>query len=323
MSQEEILTETRNRYVLYPIKYPEIWKMYKNALASFWLTEEIDFSKDIDDWEKRMTENERTFIENVLAYFSASDGLVDENLMTRFYTEVKVPEIRAFYTVQAVMETIHSETYSLMIDTFVKDPEKRERLFDGMNRIPGIKKKAIWSSRWMEDKDASFAQRLVGFAVTEGIFFQSAFASIYWLKERGLMNGLCASNVLISRDESMHTEFAILLYSMLQEKLEQAEIEAIIIEAVSIEIEFITESIPCSMLGMNNILMAEYVKFVADRLVVQLGYHKIYDVQNPFPFMERMSLGNKDNFFETRSLEYSKANVGQSNAFDFSITEDF
>ena len=274
---EEILTETKNRFVLYPIKYPEVWKMYKTALASFWLVEEIDFSKDIDDWEKKLTENERSFIENVLAYFSASDGLVDENLMTRFYSEVKVPEIRAFYTVQAVMETVHSETYSLMIDTFVKDSDKKTTLFNGMSTISGIKKKAEWSSRWMNDLDAPFSQRLLGFAITEGIFFQSAFASIYWLKERGLMNGLCASNVLISRDESLHTEFAILLYSMLNHRLEEPTVHDIIKEAVSIEIEFITESIPCSMLGMNNELMSEYVKFVADRLVVQLGYRKIYE----------------------------------------------
>ena len=320
---EEILTETRNRYVLYPIKYAEVWKMYKTALASFWMTEEIDFSKDIDDWENKLSSNERTFIENVLAYFSASDGLVDENIMTRFYTEVKVPEIRAFYTIQAAMETIHSETYSLMIDTLIKDREKRETLFDGMNKIPGIKRKTEWSMRWMDSTDAPFSQRLIGFAITEGIFFQSAFASIYWLKERGLMNGLCASNVLISRDESLHTEFAILLYSMLENKLDEECVKNIVKEAVDIEIEFITESIPCSMLGMNNTLMSEYVKFVADRLIVQLGYTKIYEATNPFPFMERMSLGNKDNFFETRSLDYSKANVGLSNIFDFSITEDF
>ena len=321
--EEDILTESRNRFVLYPIKYPEIWKMYKTAVSSFWVSEEIDFSKDIDDWENKMSENERIFIENILAFFSYSDGLVDENLITRFYNDVKIPEARAFYTFQMAIETVHSETYSLMLDNLVKDQTKRELLFNGMNSIPGIKRKADWSIRWMEVQDVPFSQRLIAFSVIEGLFFQSAFASIYWLKERGLMNGLTSSNVLISRDESLHVEFAILLYSMIKNKLPEVVVHDLIREATEIEIEFITESIPCSMLGMNHLLMAEYVKFVADRLVVQLGYDKLFHASNPFPFMERMSLGNKDNFFETRSLDYSKANVGQSNVFDFSITEDF
>ena len=324
-TQEDILTETRNRFVLYPIQYQDIWKMYKTAVGSFWQVEEIDFSKDIDDWNNKLNENERNFIENILAFFAASDGLVDENLITRFYQDVKVPEAKAFYAFQIAAETIHSETYSLMLNSFVKDPTKRDKLFNGIHTIPGIRKKAEWSMKWIEHPDAPFSLRLLAFAIIEGVFFQSAFASIYWLKERNIMNGLCSSNVLISRDESLHVEFAILLYSTLKNKQDQSIVHEVIKEAVEIETEFITESIPCSLLGMNNTLMSEYVQFVADRLAVQLGYDKIYDAKNPFPFMERMSLENKDNFFETRSLDYSKANIGQtqSNIFDFSITEEF
>jgi ribonucleoside-diphosphate reductase subunit M2 len=324
-TQEDILTETRNRFVLYPIQYQDIWKMYKTAVGSFWQVEEIDFSKDIDDWNNKLNENERNFIENILAFFAASDGLVDENLITRFYQDVKVPEAKAFYAFQIAAETIHSETYSLMLNSFVKDPTKRDKLFNGIHTIPGIRKKAEWSMKWIEHPDAPFSLRLLAFAIIEGVFFQSAFASIYWLKERNIMNGLCSSNVLISRDESLHVEFAILLYSTLKNKQDQSTVHEVIKEAVEIETEFITESIPCSLLGMNNTLMSEYVQFVADRLAVQLGYDKIYDAKNPFPFMERMSLENKDNFFETRSLDYSKANIGQtqSNIFDFSITEEF
>lgn len=320
---EEILTESVNRFVLYPIKYTGIWNMYKKAVASFWTVEEIDFSKDINDWENKLTENERTFIENILAFFSYSDGLVDENIMTNFYNDVKIPEARAFYTFQAAIESLHSETYSLMIDTYVKDQEKRNKLFDGMHAIPSIKKKADWGIKWMSDKNATFAQRLVAFAIIEGIMFQASFAAIYYLKERNLMPGLCSSNVLISRDEGLHTEFAILLYSMLKNKLDEDVVKSILKEAVDIEIEFITESIPCSMIGMNNTLMTEYIKFVADRLIVQLGYSKLYDAKNPFPFMERLSLENKDNFFEQRSLDYSKANVGKKDVHHFSIDEDF
>lgn len=322
-AQEEILQEPVNRFVLYPIKYNEIWKMYKTAVSAFWQVEEIDFSKDIDDWQNKLNDNERTFIEHILSFFAASDGLVDENIVTRFYNDVKIPEARAFYTFQMAIESVHSETYSLMIDTFVKDPVRKEKLLDGMHKIPGIQKKAEWTMKWIESPDAPFAMRLLAFAVVEGTFFQSSFASIYWLKERNLMPGLAASNVLISRDESMHVSFGVLLYSMLKNKLDESVVHELVKEAVAIEIEFITESIPCSMLGMNNDLMSDYVKFVADRLVVQLGYNKIYDAKNPFPFMERMSLENKDNFFETRSLDYSKANIGQTNIYDFSTTEDF
>jgi ribonucleoside-diphosphate reductase subunit M2 len=320
---EEILTETTNRFVLYPVKYTPIWNMYKTALSAFWQVEEIDLSKDIDHWENKLNENERNFIENILSFFAASDGLVDENLVTRFYNDVKIPEARAFYTFQMAMETVHSEMYSLMLDTFVKDPIKRDKLFNGMNTIPAIKKKADWTVKWIEDQDAPFAQRLVAFAVVEGIMFSGAFASIYWLKERNLMPGLCASNVAISRDESLHTEFAILLYSYLSNKLSQEQVYSIIKEAVDIEIQFITESIPCNMLGMNSNLMSEYVQYVADRLLTQLGCDKIYNTSNPFPFMDRIAMENKVNFFEERPLEYNKANVGKTDVYDFSLDEDF
>jgi len=320
---EEILTDDGNRFVLFPIKYPEIFKMYKVASSAFWQVEEVDLSKDIDDWENKLNDNERNYIEQVLAFFAASDGLVDENLVTRFYNDVKVPEARAFYTFQMAMESVHSEMYSLMIDTFIKDNSKKEKLFNGMHTIPAIKKKAEWTTKWMENVDEPFSVRLVAFAIVEGIFFSSAFASIYWLKERNLMPGLCASNVLISKDESLHTEFAILLYLMLKNKIDETKIHELIKEAVDIEVEFITESIPCSLLGMNNELMSEYVKFVADRLVVQLGYSKIYDAKNPFPFMDRINLESKSNFFEERNLEYGKSKVGKKDVYKFTIDADF
>jgi len=320
---EEILTDDGNRFVLFPIKYPEIFKMYKVASSAFWQVEEVDLSKDIDDWENKLNDNERNYIEQVLAFFAASDGLVDENLVTRFYNDVKVPEARAFYTFQMAMESVHSEMYSLMIDTFIKDNSKKEKLFNGMHTIPAIKKKAEWTTKWMENVDEPFSVRLVAFAIVEGIFFSSAFASIYWLKERNLMPGLCASNVLISKDESLHTEFAILLYLMLKNKIDETKIHDLIKEAVDIEVEFITESIPCSLLGMNNELMSEYVKFVADRLVVQLGYSKIYDAKNPFPFMDRINLESKSNFFEERNLEYGKSKVGKKDVYKFTIDADF
>ena len=323
LGDEEILTESTNRFVLYPVKYTDIWTMYKTAVSAFWQVEEIDLSKDIEHWENKLNSNERLFIENILAFFAASDGLVDENLVTRFYNDVKIPEARAFYTFQMAMETVHSEMYSLMLDTFVKEQSKRDKLFNGMNTIPAIKKKADWAMKWIESETAPFSQRLVAFAIVEGIMFSGAFASIYWLKERNLMPGLCASNVAISRDESLHTEFAILLYHYLKNKLSQQELQSIINEAVDIEIEFITESIPCNMLGMNADLMSDYIRYVADRLIVQLGGDKIYNVSNPFPFMDRIALENKVNFFEERPLEYNRANVGKTDVYDFSLDEDF
>lgn len=322
MESEELLTETKNRFVIYPIKYDKIWKMFKTAESSFWTAEEIDLSKDIDDWEK-LSDNERYFIKHILAFFAASDGIVNENLALRFYNEVKIAEARAFYGFQVAIENIHSEIYSLMIDTFIKDNQEKDNLFNAIDTIPCIKKKADWALRWIEDKDTTFAKRLIAFAVVEGIFFSGAFCSIFWLKERGLMPGLCTSNEFISRDEGLHCEFATLLYSMIKNRLSEEEVSDLIREAVDIEIEFITDAIPCNLLGMNAELMKEYIKFVADRLIVQLGYEKLYNVRNPFPFMDRISLEHKTNFFENRESNYSKANVGQKNAHEFSIDEEF
>jgi ribonucleoside-diphosphate reductase subunit M2 len=322
-TEEELLTEEKNRFVLYPVKYDQIWKMYKTAVSSFWTTEEIDFSKDTNDWSDKLNDNERFFISNILAFFAGSDGIVNENLAGRFLNDVMIPEAKAFYGFQIAMEFIHSETYSLMIDTFIKDTFEKERLFNAINTIPCIQKKAEWAIRWIENKEAAFAMRLIAFAIVEGIFFSGAFCSIFWLKERGLMPGLCMSNEFISRDEGLHTEFAILLYSMIHQKLEPNVVHDIVKDAVDIEIEFITDSIPCNLLGMNAELMKEYIRFVADRLVVQLGYDKIYEAKNPFPFMDRINLEHKTNFFENRESNYSKAKVGQKNIYELSIDADF
>lgn len=319
---EELLTENKSRYVIYPIKYHEIWKMFKTAESAFWTAEEVDLSKDIDDWEK-LNDNERFFIKNILAFFAASDGIVNENLSSRFYKEVMIPEAKAFYGFQIAIELIHSEMYSLMIDTYVKDTQEKHKLFNAIDTIPCVRKKAEWALKWIENKDASFATRLIAFAVVEGIFFSGAFCSIFWLKERGLMPGLCTSNEFISRDEGLHTQFAVLLYSMIKNKLEQVDVHALVEEAVNIETEFITDSIPCNLLGMNSNLMSEYIKFVADRLLVQLGYEKLYQAKNPFPFMDRICLEHKSNFFENRESNYAKAKVGQQNVYEFSIDEEF
>jgi ribonucleoside-diphosphate reductase beta chain len=321
---EDLLVESKNRFVIFPIRYNDIWKMYKLAEGSFWTAEEIDLAKDLDDWNK-LNDNEQTFLKNILAFFAASDGIVNENLSSRFMNEVVIPEARCFYGFQIAIENIHSETYSLLIDTYIKDQEEKERLFDANNSIPCVKRKADWAFKWITSKNDSFAHRLVAFAAVEGIFFSGAFCAIFWLKERGLMPGLTFSNELISRDEGLHTEFAILLYSMLKNKLTKEEIHCLIKDAVNIEIEFITESIPCQMLGMNASLMTQYIKFVADRLVAQLGYEKIYNASNPFDFMDRIGLQLKSNFFESRVAEYSKANVGNDSKdnFKFTLDEDF
>ncbi len=322
--EEQLLKENDNRFVIFPIKYDDIWKMYKLAVSSFWTAEEIDLGKDLDDWNK-LSENEQYFIKHVLAFFAGSDGIVNENLSARFMNEVQVPEAKFFYGFQIAIESIHSEAYSLLIDTYIKDRQEKEHLLNAIHTIPCIKKKADWALQWISSKEDSFAHRLVAFAAVEGIFFSGAFCAIFWLKERGLMPGLTFSNELISRDEGLHTEFAVLLYSMLQNKLSQEEIHAIISDAVEIENEFITESIPCSLLGMNASLMTQYIRFVADRLVVQLGYDKIYNTSNPFDFMERIGLSLKSNFFEHRPSEYSKANVGNDSKelFNFTLDEDF
>jgi len=304
---EPLLQPDNTRYVMFPIKDNEIWKMYKKQVDCFWVVQEVDTSKDLMDWQK-LSDDERHFISMVLAFFSSSDGIVLENLGVRFMTDVQLAEARAFYGFQIAMENVHSEMYSTLIDTYIKDSDERYKLFNAIENYPCIAKKANWAKKWISDNRSSFASRLVAFAVVEGIFFSSAFASIYWIKKRGLMPGLTFSNELISRDEALHTEFAVLLYSKLQRKLSKKRIHDIIQEAVSIEKEFITEAIPCRMIGMNAKMMIQYIEFVADRLCSQLGYDKIYNSANPFDFMELISIESKVNFFERTNSEYSLAN---------------
>jgi ribonucleotide reductase beta subunit family protein with ferritin-like domain len=326
METEILLTEDAKRLTIFPIKYENIWDMYKKAVSSFWTAEEVDLSKDIDDFNS-LNENERNFIKNILAFFSSSDTIVNINLGERFLNEVQLLEAKFFYSFQMTIENIHSETYSLLIDTYFKDPKEKHEAFNAIQYTPCIKKKADWCFRWINDKDASFAQRLLAFAIVEGVFFSGAFCSIFWLKERGLMPGLCFSNELISRDEGMHVEFAVLLYSMIKDRLSQEVVHQIIREAVEVEKNFIIESIPCSMLGMNAELMGSYIEFVADRLLVQLNYDKIWNAGNPFPFMERISIETKSNFFESRVSQYSKANVGSKQEHSelrrFTLDADF
>lgn len=295
--------------------------MYKKQVDSFWRAEEVDLSKDLTDWAK-LTPDEKHFISMILAFFAASDGIVLENLAVRFMGDVQISEARAFYGFQIAMENIHSEMYSLLIDTYIKDSDEKDRLFNAVSNYPCIKKKADWAKKWIGDNRSSFAARLVAFACIEGIFFSGAFCSIYWLKKRGLMQGLTFSNELISRDEALHTEFAIMLYNKLQKKMNKARIYEIIKEAVEIEIEFICDALPCRLIGMNSELMSQYIKFVADRLCLQLGYDKIYNVTNSFSFMELISLQSKPNFFERRVDEYSLANKTKSSDV-FEFTEDF
>jgi ribonucleoside-diphosphate reductase subunit M2 len=305
-SQTEILLQDDNRYVMFPIKSQPVWDMYKKALESFWRCEEVDLSKDLVHW-KTLTPNEKHFISHILAFFAASDGIVLENLAVRFMSDVQLAEVRAFYGFQIAMENIHSEMYSLLIETYIKNNDEKDKLFNAVDNFPCIKKKADWALKWAGDKRSSFATRLIAFACVEGIFFSGAFCSIYWLKKRGLMPGLTFSNELISRDEALHTEFAVLLYGMLNKQLKKERVHDIIKEAVSIEQEFITEALPCRLIGMNDKLMNEYIEFVADRLAVQLGYKKIYNTPNPFSFMEMISIEGKTNFFERRVGEYALA----------------
>ena len=310
------LLQDDNRYVMFPILNQGIWEMYKKALESFWRCEEVDLSKDLKDWEG-LSSDERHFISMILAFFAASDGIVLENLAMRFMSDVKLSEARAFYGFQIAMENIHSEMYSLLIETYIKDKDQKNKLFTALDNFPCIKKKADWAIKWINDKRSSFATRLVAFACVEGIFFSGAFCSIYWLKKRGLMPGLTFSNELISRDEALHTEFAVLLYNQLEKKNKKDKIYEIIKEAVEIEKEFIVEALPCRLIGMNSKLMCEYIEFVADRLIVQLGYKKIYEVPNPFPFMELISIEGKTNFFEKRVGEYALADKSKdSTIFD-------
>lgn len=311
MSQEHILTESKDRYVMFPIQNNEIWDMYKKQIDCFWRVEEVDLSKDLNDWNG-LTENERYFIKMIIAFFAASDGIVLENLGLRFMKEVQLSEARAFYGFQMAMENIHSEMYSLLIDTYIKKKEEKNSLFHSLENFPSIKKKGDWAIKWIQDENTTFAIRLIAFACVEGIFFSGAFCSIYWLKQRGLMPGLTFSNELISRDEALHTEFAVLLFKNLQNKPERFVIEEIIKEAVEIEKEFICSSLPCKLISMNSKSMSEYIEFVADRLIQQLGYSKIYNTSNPFDFMELISIEGKTNFFEKRVGEYALANKEKS-----------
>jgi len=318
---EILLQENKDRFVILPINYPDIWNHYKRHQASFWTAEEIDLSADLKDWAL-LNDGERHFISHVLAFFAASDGIVNENLAVNFMSEVQLPEARCFYGFQIMMENIHSETYALLIDTYIKNAVEKYKLFHAIDTIPAVKKKAEWALRWIEK--GNFAQRLVAFAAVEGIFFSGSFCSIFWLKKRGLMPGLTFSNELISRDEGLHCEFACLLYSMLKQKLSEKEIHDIIGDAVTIEKEFITEALPVGLIGMNAGLMQQYIEFVADRWSTELGCSKMFNSINPFDFMEMISLQGKTNFFEKRVGDYQKSGV-MSNVTEqvFTTEEDF
>jgi len=307
IATDPLLTEDPDRYVMFPIQDHDIWSMYKRQVDCFWRAEEIDFSKDMASW-KTLSKDEKYFIKMILAFFAGADGIVLENLGTRFMTEVQLSEARAFYGFQIAMENIHSEAYSLLIDTYVKDSVEKDRLFKAMDNFPCIKKKADWATKWINDKRSNFATRLIAFACVEGIFFSGAFCSIFWLKKRGKMPGLTFSNELIARDEALHTEFAVLLYKKLLKKVPKKRVIEIVKEAVEIEREFICDALPCKLISMNSKLMSQYIEYVADRLIVQLGYDKIYDVTCPFDFMEQISIEGKTNFFEKRVGEYALAN---------------
>ncbi|KAK7870721.1 hypothetical protein R5R35_009873 [Gryllus longicercus] len=305
---EPLLRENPRRFVIFPIQYEDIWRMYKKAEASFWTAEEVDLSKDLSHWEK-MKPEERHFISHVLAFFAASDGIVNENLVERFSQEVQITEARCFYGFQIAMENVHSEMYSLLIDTYISDPSEREFLFNAVETLPCVKKKADWALNWISSKHATFGERVVAFAAVEGIFFSGSFAAIFWLKKRGLMPGLTFSNELISRDEGLHCDFACLMFKHLVQKPTEEEVKSIIINAVEIEQEFLTDALPVGMIGMNSELMKRYIEFVADRLLVELGFSKVYNSENPFDFMEHISLEGKTNFFEKKVGEYQKCGV--------------
>lgn len=315
---EPLLVADDNRFVMFPIKHQDIWLMYKKQIDCFWRAEEIDLSKDVDHW-KRLDSGEQHFISMILAFFAASDGIVLENLASRFMTDVQLSEARAFYGFQIAMENIHSECYSMLIEAYIKDVGEKNRLFNAIDNFPCIKKKADWAQKWIHDDQSSFATRLVAFACVEGIFFSGAFCSIFWLKKRGIMPGLTFSNELISRDEALHCEFAILLYSKLRTQLDNNVFYDIIRAAVEIETEFICSALPCKLIGMSSTRMTQYIQFVADRLCIQMGYDKIFGATNPFDFMELISLESKSNFFERKISEYSLADrTDSTSAFEFS-----
>jgi len=319
---EPILQENKDRFVLLPIKHGEIWDMYKKAEASFWTAEESDLSSDMQDWENKLSADEKHFIKHVLAFFAASDGIVNENLAINFMNEVQYPEARCFYGFQIMMENIHSETYSLLIDSYIKDPKEKDYLFHALDNLECVSKKGEWALRWISN--GTFAERLIAFAAVEGIFFSGSFCSIFWLKKRGLMPGLTFSNELISRDEGLHCDFACLLYSELTNKLPVEKVTDIIRNAVEIEKEFVSDALPVRLIGMNATMMCQYIEFVADRLLVALGCSKTYNATNPFDFMEMISLQGKTNFFEKRVAEYVKSGVGTSKEDQkFTLDEDF
>ena len=323
--REPVLNPINNRFVLFPIREPKLWQLYKKQQACFWTAEEIQLNKDREDW-KNLNANEQHFIKNILAFFAGSDGIVFENLDTRFLQEIQIPEIKAIYAFQGYIEQVHSETYSLLIDTYVTEPDEKARLFNSIQTIPCVAKKAEWALKWINDKNAPFSKRLIAFACVEGIFFSGSFCAIYWLKTRKIMPGLTFSNELISRDEGMHVETAVSIYNMLVNRLTRDQIISIVLEAVSIEKEFIIDSIPCALIGMNSVLMSSYIEFVADCLLLQLGYERYFNTENPFDFMEMISLQGKTNFFEKRVSDYSLANVQNSlnsNNDIFEITDDF
>ena len=320
---EPMLTPSEDRFVVFPIQHPDLWSKYKQHMAVFWTPEEIDLSKDMGHWEK-LSENERHFIKNILGFFAGSDGIVMENLAMRFSHEVQWPEAKFFYACQNLLESVHSETYSLLIDTYISDSKEKADLLNAIQTIPSVKKKADWAMQWIESKEADFGTRLIAFAAIEGIFFSGAFCAIFWLKQRGVMPGLTVSNEFIARDEGLHTDFACLLYSKIVNRLSKAKAHKLIREAVKIEKHFITKALPCELIGMNAKLMSQYIEFVADRLSLQLGYPKIYSAANPFDFMERISLENKDNFFEKRVTTYAKGSVGKKREdMTFSMGADF
>ena len=307
---EPMLQENKDRFTLFPLQHHDLWKKYKDHCAVMWFAEEVDLSRDMAHWEK-LTDNERYFIKNIIGFFAGSDGIVMENLSMRFTREVQWPEAKFFYAVQNQMEAIHSETYSLLIDTYITDPKEKYELLHAIETIPCVKKKADWALTWIDSKEADFATRLLAFAAVEGIFFSGAFCAIFWLKQRGVRPGLTLSNEFIARDEGLHTDFACALYGKLVNRLTKQKAHKILREAVKIEKQFITKSLPCELIGMNAKLMTQYIEFVADRLSLQLGYPKIYSATNPFDFMESISLENKDNFFEKRVSTYAKAGVGK------------
>ena len=322
-ADEMLLTPNPNRFVIFPIQHADIWKMYKDHVSVFWRPEELDLSKDMKDWVT-LAPGEQHFIKRILGFFAGSDGIIMENLARRFMAEIQVPEASFFYGVQMMMESVHSETYSLLIDTYVEDRAEKTDILRSIQTVPCIQKKAEWALSWISSEEADFPTRLMAFAVIEGVFFSGAFCSIFWLKQRGVMPGLTASNEFIARDEGLHTDFACLLYSKCKHRLPKTKAIKLMREAVKIEKEFITEALPCALVGMSAPRMAEYIEFVADRLMISLGYAKIWNTANPFPWMERISLEGKDNFFEKRVTNYALAGVGQdASKMQFALTEEF